>query len=101
MDKYRSESQQRVLRILTVLAGHEVSGLAPGEIAKGTGYSASNVTRALANLRIAGLAEQLPDSERWRLSPKVVQIAIAHMSGLDKAQGKLDEVRNRFSRNPH
>jgi len=95
---YTNDAQQRILRLLQVLAGHEVTGLAPSDIARTQACSASVVTRDLANLKTAGLAEQVPETQRWRLSPVVVQIALAHMSALDRAQRRLDETRNRYSR---
>lgn len=100
-DRYRSNGQQRVLRVLVFLGGHEVKGLAPGEIAKSLDISPSQVTHDLANLRIAGLAEQLPDSDRWRLAPRLPQIALAMLNGMDRAQSKLDEVRQRYTRTPY
>jgi DNA-binding IclR family transcriptional regulator len=95
---YTNEAQQRLLRLLTLLAGHEVLGLAPGEIAKTQGCAAPMVTRDLANLREGGYAEQLPDTGRWRLAPQVVQIAVRHMTAMDQATRRLGEINQRFSR---
>lgn len=95
--RYINAAQQRVLQMLQRLAGHEIEGLAPGEIAKALRTSASNTTRDLANLRESGLAEELP-SGRWRLSPRTAQIAIAVMKALGDAQDRLDETRQRFTR---
>ena len=95
---YLNSSQQRILGLLRVLAGNEIEGLAPGDIAKLNNCSASHVTRDLANLLHAGLAEQLPTTGRWRLGPQIVQIALRHMTALDRAQSRLDEIKNRFSR---
>ncbi|HFD86510.1 MAG TPA: MarR family transcriptional regulator, partial [Gammaproteobacteria bacterium] len=92
-ERYHSNSQQRILKVMLALAGHEVTGLAPGEIAKGLNITPSNVTRDLANLRIAGLAEQITDSDRWRLTPKLSQIGLAMLDSVDKARRKVDEVR--------
>ena len=95
---YRNESQQRILTTLQILAGHEITGIAPSDIARQLECTASNTTRDLANLRLAGLAEQVPETGRWRLGPSVVQIALKHMTALERAQARLDEVRQRFSR---
>jgi len=95
---YTHEGQQRVLRLLLLLAGHEITGLAPADIAKQQGCNASAVTRDLANLAEAGLAEQVPETGRWRLAPQIVQIALRHMAALDRAEQRLAETRNRFSR---
>jgi DNA-binding IclR family transcriptional regulator len=96
--QYLNSSQQRILGLLRCLAGNEMEGLAPGDIAKLNSCSASHVTRDLANLHHAGLAEQLPNTGRWRLGPQIVQIAMRHMTALDRAQSRLDETKNRFSR---
>lgn len=101
MDKYRSPAQQRVLQILVALAGHEVNGLAPGEVAAAVKTSPSNATRGLANLYLAGLAEQIHDSGRWRLTPRIPQIGLAMLDGVSRAQSKVDEVKQRYSRTPY
>lgn len=95
--RYISESQQRILALILTLAGNEVEGLTPGDIARLASCPASSVTRDLANLKHIGWAEQLPTG-RWRLGPEIVQIAMRHMAALDRAQRRLDETRNRFSR---
>ncbi len=83
---------------MMLLAGHELKGLAPGEIAKSLSLPAADITRALHNLMYAGIAEQLQDSSRWRLTTKVPQVAIAMLNNLDRAQIKLDETRQRYTR---
>ncbi len=95
---YTHDGQQRALSLVLLLAGHEITGLAPAEIAKSQGCTASTVTRDLANLQQAGFAEHVPETGRWRLAPQVVQIALRHMAALDRAQSRLEETRNRFSR---
>lgn len=98
MSDYTNDAQQRILRLLTLLAGNEITGMAPGEIARHQQCSPSVVTRDLANLQEAGFAERVPETGAWRLAPPVVQIALKHMAALDRAQTRLDETRNRFSR---
>ena len=39
------EQQQRLLQLIDLLAGHELQGLAPGEIAKALGLNVTTVTR--------------------------------------------------------
>lgn len=96
---YINDAQQRVLRTLTMLCGHELDGLAPGEIAKALQTQPSNTTRDLANLRESGLAEPL-DSGRWRITPRMAQLALAVLKSLDVAQQRVEETRLRFTRNP-
>lgn len=99
-ERYQSNSQQRILRVMLALAGYEVEGLAPGEIAKGLKVTPSNVTRDLANLRIAGLAEEITDTGRWRLTPRLSQIGLAMLDNVNKAQRKVDEIQQRYTRKP-
>jgi len=95
---YINNSQQRLLRTILLLAGNELAGLAPSDLAKALDTGPSNVTRDLANLKEAGLAEQLPETGRWRLGPKVVQIAVDFQLNLGRSQSRVDEIRQRYTR---
>ncbi|PCJ88583.1 MAG: hypothetical protein COA54_02375 [Thiotrichaceae bacterium] len=97
-EKHRIESVQRAFKAQMCLAGHEMEGLAPSQIAKATHMSATQTTRTMANLEIAGIAEKITSNDRWRLAPRIVQIAIAHTNAMDKADKKLSETKNRYSR---
>jgi DNA-binding IclR family transcriptional regulator len=101
MSRYLSPCQQRVLKMIRVLSGRECTGLAPSEIAKGMRISASNVTRDLANLKEAGLAEEIPNTGRWRLGPFLIQAALAHSLEVNRHSDALDEVKQRYSRTPN
>lgn len=96
--KYISDAQQRILGLILVLAGHEIDGLANGQIAEANKCSPSQVTRDLANLAHMGWAEQIPGTGRWRLGPEIVQISTRHMTALTRARTRLDETVNRYSR---
>lgn len=98
MTTYTNEGQQRVLRLINTLAGHEITGRAPSDLARETNCTASTITRDLANLKEAGFAECVPETGYWRLSPQIVQISIRHMVALDRAVARLAEIRARFSR---
>jgi DNA-binding IclR family transcriptional regulator len=96
--QYTNDGQQRILRLLQVLAGHEVTGLTPKQVAEQQGCAPALVTRDLANLKQGGFAEQVPETNYWRLGPELVQISIKHGVALGRAQAKLDDIKNRFSR---
>lgn len=101
-DKYTSEQVQRVLRVLLALASNEFRGLLLKEVATAAECSNDNALRALENLRTAGLAERsVHDDKRWQLGPRLVQIAIAFDTALQKAQRELDDRRQRFTRTPN
>lgn len=99
-DIYINAAQQRLLKAVVLLAGNEFSGLAPSDLAKALNTNPSNVTRDLANLKEAGLAEQLPDTGRWRLGPKLVQIALAFSDHMSRATSRIDEMQQRYTRQP-
>ena len=95
---YIKEQQQRLMRLLLALSGNEIEGLSPGDIAKLNGCHPSHVTRDLTNAHHFGWAEQIPVTGRWRLGPQIVQIAMRHMTALDRAERRLAEIKGRFSR---
>lgn len=96
---YKNDAQTRGYKVLLLLAGNEFSGVAPGELAKAVGTSAGNVTRDLRILQDAGLAEPLPhDQKRWRLGPKLVQIANSFKAHLSEVQRRATEVEQRYTR---
>lgn len=99
-EQYHSKSQQRILKVLFALAGHETKGLEPSALAKGLQVAASAITRDLSNLEIAGVAEKMP-SGNYRLLPKIVQISFAFGQELSRERGKLDEIENRYTRQPN
>lgn len=98
LSKYAHDGQQRLLRLISLLAGHELTGATPSELAKAQNCLPSLITRDLANLKLGGYAEHVPETGRWRLAPEIVQIAFKHMTALDEAQRRLNDVRNRYSR---
>ena len=95
---YTNDAQQRILKLVVLLAGNEFNGLAPAEIGKALNTSGALVTRDLDNLRTAGMADQIPETGRWRLGPKLVQIGLAFAASLDKQQQLIDSVRIRYTR---
>lgn len=95
---YENAAQQRILKTMMVLFGHEVDGLSTSQIAKAVNTSASNVTRDVYNLIEAGVAEKLTHNDNIRIAPRVGQKAIAILNGVDAASRRLEDTRNRFTR---
>ena len=98
--KYDNAGQQRILRALLILAGNEFNGVAPGELAKAMGEAPSTATRDLHNLKEVGFAEQIQETGRWRLGPKVIQLSFAFSTELTRARQRLDEITCRYTRQP-
>ena len=98
---YNNDSQTRGYQVLLTLAGHEFTGLAPSEIARAVGANQSAITRDLSVLQQASLAEPILETGRWRLGPKLVQIALAFSDHLARTQRKVDEINQRYTRQPN
>lgn len=98
---YESSSQQRILKVLMAMFGREVAGIAPGELAKLAEITPQEATRDLANLRIAGLAEQMADTGRWRLTARLPQKALVMLNEINRAAERIKETQQRYTRNPY
>lgn len=97
---YTNEAQQRLMKVVIALFGDVIHGYPPSALAKAVECSASVITRDLDNLRTAGWAERDEGTGHWRLTPRLPQQAIKVFNALDAAQRRVDEARNRFTRNP-
>lgn len=100
MANYRNRGQQRILDVMVRLSGHEIEGLALKDVSDAARISPSNAKKDLENLKLAGIAEQIPETGRWRLGPKLVQIALAHLRNLERAHTKWKEIQQRYDREP-
>lgn len=86
----------RICGLMVLLAGHTRHGLAPSEIAKKLDTSPANVTRLVAQLKSTGFVEDTP-LKRLRLGPKVVQIALSHLSDMQQGEDELADLRRRYN----
>ncbi len=93
-------SQRRILDAILLLAGQEMHGLAPKDLAAGLKVSPASVTRDLHNLKAVGFVEQIGETGRYRLGPALVRISVAHATALMRAAQRLEEIRNRYSSEP-
>lgn len=92
---------RRAARLLMALAGHEVDGVSNSQLAAALGCNEGTSLRTLQVLADEGLAEQIAATRRWRLGPRLVQVAVAFSQGVERAESRLTEVRQRFTRTPH
>ena len=86
-----------VLSLIPALAGHEMTGLLPGQLSKALGIAPAQIGHYLVTLEAVGFAEQLGDTGRWALGPKLMQVALAHLTHMSRQQQVLDETKQRFS----
>lgn len=92
-----NQSAERILKVLDLLLLHTVHGLTASEIVKATGYTAPNISRYVATLEASGWAERIPETNRIRASIRVAQRAMTVLNEFDKAQQRLNEMRNRIT----
>ena len=76
---------QRAFSVLDELAEAETE-LGTNEIARRTGINASSVSRLLATLVAGGFVEHVPDSGRYRLGLRLLQLGNAVLGRLDLRQ---------------
>ena len=95
---YTNAAQQRLLQLVNLLAGNELAGLAPSQIARDLDCNASVVTRDLDNLRTPGWAELTPKGDRWRLTPHVIQISLRYATALNAGAQQWRDTQQRFGR---
>lgn len=95
----KANGQRRLCRLLRLLAGREIKGVRPGEMAKALAAHPSNITRDLQVLREEGLVEPVPGLENcWRLGPLLLQIANDHQQGMARHAHEVAELTQRASR---
>lgn len=97
---YTNAAQQRILQLVLALFGDVVHGYPPSKLADLLDASPSVITRDLDNLRTAGLADRDEATGHWRLTHRLPQQAIKVFNAIDAAQRRVDEARNRYTRNP-
>jgi IclR family acetate operon transcriptional repressor len=76
---------QRAVAVVDALAESDVE-LGTNEIARRTGLNPSTVSRLLATLVAGGLVEHVPDSGRYRLGPRLLQLGNVVLGRLDLRQ---------------
>lgn len=93
-----TKSAGKVLAVLDVLLRNFAHGFSPTELAKETGFGASDITRYVGTLMTAGFAERIQETGRIRPSHRIAQKAVQIMHSLDEAEQRIRESRNRLTR---
>ncbi len=92
----------RAKAVIEALAGHSFSGLRNQQVANAIHTSASTTFRTLEALEAMGWAERHPaNPDCWRLSPRLMQIALAHHAELSRLTQSVDDFVQRYSRLPN
>lgn len=93
-----AEPIRKTCELFKLLAGHELLGLAPAEIAKGLDVTPSWVSVNLpAIAATTGFVERVDGTNRWRLGVPFVRISVTVATNLSQAQRRLDEITQRYA----
>jgi len=93
-----NKSAGKVLAVLDVLLRNFAHGFSPGELAKETGFSASDITRYVGTLESAGFAERITETGRIRPSHRLGQRALQILNSLNEAESRIQTSINRITR---
>ena len=72
---YRSDSQQRILQAVEIMATRPLTPWTAGDLAERLECSRDQAFRTARNLEAGGWAWEAPGGAAWRLAPRVTQIA--------------------------
>lgn len=92
-----AEPIRKACDLFRLLAGHELLGLAPGEIAKGLGVPPSWVSQNMPAMATTGFVEQVAGTNRWRLGVSFVRISTTVATNLNAAKRQLEDISARYS----
>lgn len=93
-----NDAIRKTCELFRLLAGHELLGLAPGEIAKGLGVAPSWVSINLPAIAAeTSFLERVDGTNRWRLGVPFVRISVTVATNLAQARGRLDEISARYA----
>jgi DNA-binding IclR family transcriptional regulator len=93
-----NDAIRKTCDLFRLLAGHELLGLAPGEIAKGLNVAPSWVSNNLPALAAeTGFIERVDGANRWRLGVPFVRISVTVATNMGKARSRLDEITARYA----
>lgn len=90
---------RRAIKLLFILQGNTINGLRLKQIAERMNESACVTHRDLSIMADEGIVERIPGSEEhWRLTPKLVQVAVAFFEEMKRAEDRLTEINQRYTR---
>ena len=89
---------RKTCELFRLLSGHELLGLAPGEIAKALGVGAPWVSVNLPALAAeTGFVERVEGTNRWRLGVPFVRISFNVSTKYSSAVKQLEDVGKRYA----
>lgn len=90
---------RRVLKLLFVLQGQSFNGLRLKQIAERMNTASPTIYRDLEVLLDEGFVERVPGAEDcWRLTPKLIQLALAHQDEVTRLEQHVSDFNRRYTR---
>lgn len=100
-EKKPLEATRRAFKIVWLLQGHSFDGIRLKAICDHLKVSPSIALRDLETMADEGLVERIPGREEcWRLTPKLIQLARAHDQEVSRLRARVDELDQRYTRDP-
>ena len=93
-----NEAQQRIMKIVEMLANDVVMGYSPMQIARHIGTSPANITRDMSNLEQFGWVERDEERSTWRLTPRFGQQSFKVQNSIERAARRVEETQQRYTR---
>lgn len=94
--QYHNESQQRIMKLMLLMFNDPVQGMSPVQIARELSVTPSMVTRDLANLKEAGIAERDEALQTWRLTALLPQQNLKALTVFERLAKKTEEIKKRY-----
>lgn len=91
---------RRVCRLQALLKGQSVKGVPLAVLARELKEPASTVLRTLEAMASEGMVTQL-DNRFWALSILSLQIHASHLSEMERASARLNELQQRVAAGAH
>ncbi|WP_418648866.1 hypothetical protein ACNQFN_11400 [Thauera butanivorans] len=101
MSTVRATPVQRALALIFALQGHSFEGLRLRQVSQLVGQREDKTLRDLEALAEEGITERLPaNKDRWRLTPRLVQLAIAHQDEIDRLRQRNRDFEQTYACKP-
>lgn len=92
---------RRAVALIFALQGHSFEGLRLKQLAQRVGQAEPKTLRDLEVLADEGIVERLPAKpEFWRLTPRLVQVAIAHQDETQRLRRRTADFEQTYACKP-